>query len=52
VYAIGKGAIIAWRQSDKFYWYYFPGFFSWKILPLVDFIWLPPGNDFTSPEGV
>ena len=37
--------------SEFYYLVLFSWIFSWKILPLVDFTWLPPGNDFTRPEG-
>ena len=40
---------MAWRLPVES-GYDFPGFFSWKILPLRDFTWLPPGHDFTSLE--
>ena len=52
---IGKGAFMSWLVKStgvgcvKTSWCYFPGFFSWKILPYGDFTWLTP-VDFTSLE--
>ena len=40
-----NGLAVARRIGVRFSW-----IFSWKILPLRDFTWLPPGHDFTSLE--
>ena len=42
--------IIAWHAACIISLEGFSWIFSWKILPLRDFTWLPPGDDFTSLE--